>query len=160
MSQDQLTQQDPTTQHAAPGSGNETVEYPGRTADLDVQPDHGEETHRGTGRLTDRVVVITGGDSGIGRAVAIAFAREGADVLVTHLDAEEEDARETARRVTEAGRRAATLAVNLREESACRQVVDGPWRSSGASTCWSATPPTRCRRTSASTASPPSSSTG
>jgi hypothetical protein len=124
MSQDQFTQQDPTTQHAAPGSGNETVEHPGRTADLDVQPDHGEETYRGTGRLTDRVAVITGGDSGIGRAVAIAFAREGADVLITHLDAEQEDAQETARWVTEAGRRAVTLPVDLREESACRQVVD------------------------------------
>ncbi len=89
-----------------------------------MQPDHGEETYRGTGRLTDRVAVITGGDSGIGRAVAIAFAREGADVLITHLDAEQEDAQETARWVTEAGRRAVTLPVDLREESACRQVVD------------------------------------
>jgi NAD(P)-dependent dehydrogenase (short-subunit alcohol dehydrogenase family) len=124
MSKDQFTQQDPTEQHAAPGSGNETVEHPGRTADLDVQPDHGEETYRGTGRLTDRVAVVTGGDSGIGRAVAIAFAREGADVLITHLDAEEQDAKETARWVTEAGRRALTMAADLREESACRQVVD------------------------------------
>ena len=124
MSQDQFTQQDPTSQHATPGSGNETVEHPGRTADLDVQPDHGEQTYRGTGRLTDRAAVITGGDSGIGRAVAIAFAREGADVLITHLDAEKEDAEETVRWITEAGRRAAALSVDLREESACRQVVD------------------------------------
>ena len=124
MSQDQFTQQDPTSQHATPGSGNETVEHPGRTADLDVQPDHGEQTYRGTGRLTDRAAVITGGDSGIGRAVAIAFAREGADVLITHLDAEKEDAEETVRWITEAGRRAVALSVDLREESACRQVVD------------------------------------
>ena len=124
MSQDQFTQQDPTSQHATPGSGNETVEHPGRTADLDVQPDHGEQTYRGTGRLTDRAAVITGGDSGIGRAVAIAFAREGADVLITHLDAEKEDAEETVRWITEAGRRAVALPVDLREESACRQVVD------------------------------------
>jgi NAD(P)-dependent dehydrogenase (short-subunit alcohol dehydrogenase family) len=124
MSQDQFTQQDPTSQHAAPGSGNETIEHPGRTADMDVQPDHGEKSYRGTGRLTDRTAVITGGDSGIGRAVAIAFAREGADVLITHLDAEEEDAQETVRWITEAGRRAAALSVDLREESACQQVVD------------------------------------
>ena len=89
---DQFAQQDPTAQHAAPGSGDQTVEYPGRTADMDVRPDHGEETYRGSGRLQGKKAVITGGDSGIGRAVAIAFAREGADVLLTHLDAEKDDA--------------------------------------------------------------------
>ena len=79
---DQFAQQDPTAQHAAPGSGDQTVEYPGRTDDMDVRPDHGEETYRGSGRLQGKKAVITGGDSGIGRAVAIAFAREGADVLI------------------------------------------------------------------------------
>ena len=131
MSQDQTTQQDPTTQHGAPGSGDQTVEHPGRTGDLDVQPDHGEETYRGAGRLEGRKTVITGGDSGIGRAVAIAYAREGADVLITHLDAEEEDARETVRLVEEAGRKAVAVAVDLSEEAACAEVVDTAVREFG-----------------------------
>jgi hypothetical protein len=124
MAQDQFTQQDPTQQHAAPGSGEQTVEYPGRTADLDVRPDHGERTYRGTGRLVDKRTVVTGGDSGIGRAVAIAFAREGADVLLTHLESEKDDAAETAHWIREAGRSAVTMAVDLREEQACREVVE------------------------------------
>ncbi|WP_181784406.1 SDR family oxidoreductase [Pseudonocardia pini] len=124
MTQDQFTQQDPTEQHAAPGSGNRTVEHPGRTAEMDVRPDHGEETYRGTGRLEGKKTVVTGGDSGIGRAVAIAFAREGADVLITHLDAEKDDAAETARLVRDAGRTAVTLAVDLREQARCQEVVE------------------------------------
>jgi NAD(P)-dependent dehydrogenase (short-subunit alcohol dehydrogenase family) len=124
VSQDQFTQQDPTQQHAQPGSGSKPVEHPGRTAEMDVQPDHGEHTYRGTDRLKDRRAVITGGDSGIGRAVAIAFAREGADVLITHLPEEEQDAAETARWVTEAGRRAVTVPVDLRSDEACRSVVE------------------------------------
>ncbi len=131
MSQDQTTQQDPTTQHGAPGSGDETVEHPGRTGDLDVRPDHGEETYRGAGRLEGRKTIVTGGDSGIGRAVAIAYAREGADVLITHLDAEEEDARETVRLVEEAGRKAVAVAVDLREEAACTEVVETAVREFG-----------------------------
>jgi NAD(P)-dependent dehydrogenase (short-subunit alcohol dehydrogenase family) len=124
VTQDQFTQQDPTQQHDQPGSGARPVEHPGRTADMDVQPDHGEHTYRGTGRLRDKRAVITGGDSGIGRAVAIAFAREGADVLITHLPEEREDAEETARWVTEAGRRAVVAEVDLRTEEACRSVVE------------------------------------
>ena len=69
-----------------------------------MQPDHGEQTYRGSGRLEGKRTVDHGGDSGIGRAVAIAFAREGADVLITHLEAEKDDAEETARWVREAGR--------------------------------------------------------
>ena len=106
MTKDQFTQQDPTEQHAAPGSGDQTVEHPGRTGEMDVRPDHGEQSYRGTGRLEGKKAVITGGDSGIGRAVAIAFAREGADVLITYLEAEKDDAEETARWVREAGRSA------------------------------------------------------
>lgn len=124
VSQDQFTQQDPTEQHAAPGSGDRTVVYPGRTGDMDVQPDHGEHSYRGTGRLEGKKAIITGGDSGIGRAVAIAFAREGGDVLITCLESEQDDARETARWVVDAGRRAVTVASDLREEQHCREVID------------------------------------
>jgi len=128
---DQFTQQDPTEQHAAPGSGDQTIEHPGRTGDMDVRPDHGEQTYRGSGRLHGKKAVITGGDSGIGRAVAIAFAREGADVLVTYLDAEKEDADETARWVREAGRTAVTVAADLTEPGTCQEVVDRAVRELG-----------------------------
>ena len=131
MGQDQFTQQDPTEQHAAPGSGDRTVEHPGRTGELDVQPDHGEESYRGTGRLEGRKTVITGGDSGIGRAVAIAFAREGADVLLSYLEDEEEDARETARLVDETGRRAVLVPGDLQDEARCQAVVDRAVREFG-----------------------------
>jgi NAD(P)-dependent dehydrogenase (short-subunit alcohol dehydrogenase family) len=124
VGQDQFTQQDPTEQHAAPGSGHRTVEHPGRTEELDVKPDHGEETYRGSGRLEGKKSVITGGDSGIGRAVALAFAREGADVLISYLEDEEKDARETVRLVEEAGRRAVTVPGDLQDEAQCRSVVD------------------------------------
>jgi len=131
VGQDQFTQQDPTEQHAAPGSGDRTVEHPGRTGELDVQPDHGEESYRGTGRLEGRKTVITGGDSGIGRAVAIAFAREGADVLLSYLEDEEEDARETARLVDETGRRAVLVPGDLQDEARCQAVVDRAVREFG-----------------------------
>jgi NAD(P)-dependent dehydrogenase (short-subunit alcohol dehydrogenase family) len=124
VTQDQFTQQDPTEQHAQPGSGNQPIEHPGRTGEMDVRPDHGEETYRGSGRLEGKKAVITGGDSGIGRAVAIAFAREGADVVISYLESEEEDAQETVRWVTEAGRKAVTVPGDLREEARCRAVVD------------------------------------
>ncbi|HEY3953389.1 MAG TPA: SDR family NAD(P)-dependent oxidoreductase, partial [Streptosporangiaceae bacterium] len=80
-------------------------EPPGRTGEMNPRPDHGEESYRGSGRLEGKAAVITGADSGIGRAVAIAFAREGADVLISYLD-EHDDARETARWVEQAGRKA------------------------------------------------------
>ena len=86
MRQDQFTQQDPTKQHAAPGSGDTTVEYPGRTGAMDVRPDHGEHSYRGLGRLQGKKAVITGGDSGIGRAVIDRTVREFGqiDVLVSN----------------------------------------------------------------------------
>lgn len=124
MTRDQFTQQDPTEPHDAPGSGNHTVAYPGRTEELDLRPDHGERSYRGTGRLEGRKTVITGGDSGIGRAVAIAFAREGADVLITHLESEQADAEETARWVTEAGRKAVAMGIDLRQPEQCRDLVE------------------------------------
>ncbi|WP_051772489.1 SDR family oxidoreductase [Saccharothrix sp. NRRL B-16314] len=99
------------------------VRYPGLTDDVRPTPDHGEATYRGTGRLIDKKAVITGGDSGIGRAVALAFAREGADVLISYLEAEEKDARDTARLIEDAGRTAVTVPGDLVEESRCSDVV-------------------------------------
>ena len=124
MGQDQFSQQDPTQQHAQPGSGSETVRYPGRTEEMDVQPDHGEQTYRGIGRLEGKKAVITGGDSGIGRAVALTFAREGADLLISYLESEEQDAQKTVALVEEARRRAVTVPGDVREEAHCRHIVD------------------------------------
>jgi NAD(P)-dependent dehydrogenase (short-subunit alcohol dehydrogenase family) len=87
-------------------------------------PDHGENSYRGTGRLTGRKALITGGDSGIGRAAAIAYAREGADVAINYLPAEEPDAKEVARLIREAGRKAVTIPGDIRSESFCKQLVD------------------------------------
>jgi len=97
-------------------------EHPGVEGDLTPKADHGEESYRGSGRLTGRATIITGADSGIGRAVAIAFAREGADVLISYLS-EHEDARETARWVEEAGRRAVLVSGDLADAAHCREVV-------------------------------------
>jgi NAD(P)-dependent dehydrogenase (short-subunit alcohol dehydrogenase family) len=86
-------------------------------------PDHGEETYKGSGRLKDKKAVITGGDSGIGRAVAIAYAREGADVLIAYLD-EHDDAQETQRLIEQAGRRAVLVPGDIQDAAHCRKIID------------------------------------
>jgi NAD(P)-dependent dehydrogenase (short-subunit alcohol dehydrogenase family) len=91
---------------------------------MDPPPDHGEDSYEGSGLLRDRAALVTGGDSGIGRAVALAFAREGADVMFTYLPAEEKDADETARLVEDAGRRAVAVPCDIREEEQCRALVE------------------------------------
>ena len=96
---------------------------PGHTTEMDPRPDHGEESYRGSGRLTGKAAVITGADSGIGRAVAIAYAREGADVLISYLN-EDDDARDTAKWVEQAGRRAVVVPGDLTDPAHCRAVVD------------------------------------
>jgi NAD(P)-dependent dehydrogenase (short-subunit alcohol dehydrogenase family) len=96
---------------------------PGTTGAMHRIPDHGEHTYRGSGRLTGKAAVITGGDSGIGRAVAIAFAREGADVLIAYLS-EHDDAQDTAKLVEDAGRRAVLVAGDLADRAHCQSVVD------------------------------------
>ncbi len=95
---------------------------PGVESRLDPKADHGEDRYRGSGRLTDKVAIITGGDSGIGRAVALAYAREGADVLVSYLD-EHEDAAETRRLVEAAGRRCELVPGDIAEPAHCRAIV-------------------------------------
>lgn len=97
--------------------------WPGSTKDMQPQPDHGETSYKGSGKLTGKAAIITGGDSGIGRAVAIAYAREGADVLISYLD-EHEDAKETARLVEEAGRKAVLVSGDITELAQCQAVVD------------------------------------
>ena len=96
---------------------------PGETEQMAPAPDHGETTYKGHRRLTGRAAIITGGDSGIGRAVAIAFAREGADVLISYLS-EEDDARETARWVEEAGRTAVLVPGDIGEEAHCKALIE------------------------------------
>lgn len=102
------------TQHQQP---------PGRTNEMDPRPDHGEHTYRGSGQLAGKVALITGADSGIGRAVAIAFAREGADVVISYLS-ENDDAEETAKWVKEAGRRVLTIAGDIKSELHCKSLVE------------------------------------
>ncbi|GGZ05987.1 oxidoreductase [Streptomyces olivaceoviridis] len=114
----------PVTQHARPDFPSQDQPHPGWTGPMDPPPDHGEESYHGAGRLDGRKTVITGGDSGIGRAVAIAFAREGADVLFTYLADEEEDARETSRLVEDAGRKAVAVSCDIRDEDNCRSLID------------------------------------
>jgi len=97
---------------------------PGLTTEMSERPDHGEESYHGSGRLAGKRAVITGGDSGIGRAVAIAFAREGADVLISYLPEEETDAQDTARLIEKAGRRAVTVPGDIRDEAHCRAIVE------------------------------------
>jgi NAD(P)-dependent dehydrogenase (short-subunit alcohol dehydrogenase family) len=101
----------------------QTQEPPGTQSAMTPRPDCGEESYRGTGRLTGKSAIITGADSGIGRAVAIAYAREGADVLLSYLS-EEEDAQDTARLVREAGRTAVLVPGDISSAQQCRDVVD------------------------------------
>ncbi|CAB3799617.1 SDR family oxidoreductase [Pararobbsia alpina] len=110
------------TYPAPPFSEQQQNRQPGLTEPMDPQPDHGENTYMGSGRLAGKVALITGADSGIGRAVAIAYAREGADVAISYLD-EENDAMETARWVEKAGRRALLLAGDITDPTHCRDLV-------------------------------------
>jgi NAD(P)-dependent dehydrogenase (short-subunit alcohol dehydrogenase family) len=117
--------QDPKAQYPEPPFPKQHQEAPGTEEQLEPKADHGEDTYRGSGRLTDRVALITGADSGIGKAVAIAMAREGADVAISYLGGmEEPDAADTAAWVEKAGRRAIQLPGDIRDEEHCRSMVE------------------------------------
>src|SRR5918995_2651778 len=114
---------DPTTAHPTPPFPEQEQAPPGREADMRPLADHGQESYVGHGRLKDKVALITGADSGIGRAAAIAFAREGADVLCSYLE-EHDDAAETKRWVEEAGRRCVTVSGDIGQRDHCFALVD------------------------------------
>jgi hypothetical protein len=114
--------QDPKTAGAKPPYPQQRQSPPGRTDAMQPRPDHGEDSYRGSGRLAGRRAIITGGDSGIGRAVAIAFAREGADVLISYLD-EHDDAKQTAALVEQAGRKAVLVPGDIGEPAHCAEIV-------------------------------------
>jgi NAD(P)-dependent dehydrogenase (short-subunit alcohol dehydrogenase family) len=121
---DQTQKTDPTEQYDQPERTEQQIAHPGLTADMRSKPDHGEDSYRGSDRLAGKRAIITGGDSGIGRAVALAFAREGADVLISYLPEEQVDADETARLVEDAGRKVVQVPGDIREEALCQQIVD------------------------------------
>lgn len=124
MTDDHAAPRNPATSHPRPDFPEQHQPHPGWTEPMRPRPDHGEDTYRGSGQLTGRATVVTGGDSGIGRAVCLAYAREGADVMFTHLPEEEDEAQETARLVEDAGRSAVPVPCDLREEDQCRALVD------------------------------------
>ncbi len=107
-----------------PFPGDQQQPAPGLTSKMTPAPDHGEDSYVGKGLLTDRVALITGGDSGIGRAVAIAYAREGADVALSYLPVEQGDAEDTARWIERAGRRALLLPGDIQDEAHCHAMVE------------------------------------
>lgn len=120
---DRFTMQDPRHQYPAPPFAPQTQSPPGLVSKMEPKPDHGEESYAGFGRLLGRKALITGGDSGIGRAVAIAFAREGADVAINFLPSEIEDANEVIAYIDQAGTKAIALPGDISNETTCNAVV-------------------------------------
>ena len=118
----QPTRPNPADAHPRPPYAEPTQAYPGHESEMQLRPDYGAQSYRGSGRLTGKKALITGGDSGIGRAVAVAFAREGADVLISYLD-EEQDAQETARVVQDTGRTCLAVPGDISEEAHCHKLV-------------------------------------
>lgn len=115
---------DPTTKYPKPPFREQSQPWPGLASRMEPRPDHGEESYKGSGRLAGRKALITGGDSGMGRAAAIAYAREGADVAINYLPEEEPDAREVLDLIRAEGRTAVAIPGDLRDESFCKQMVD------------------------------------
>lgn len=119
-----LPLEDPSTKYPRPPFIHQNQPWPALSGKMDPRPDHGETSYRGSGRLAGRKALITGGDSGMGRAAAIAYAREGADVAINYLPQEEPDAREVVELIKKAGRKAVAIPGDIREESFCKKLVD------------------------------------
>src|SRR6195952_535075 len=122
---------DPRDKYPKPPFAKQQQDWPGLASKMNPRPDHGETSYVGSGRLAGRKALITGGDSGMGRAAAIAYAREGADVAINYLPAEEPDAREVVALIREAGRKAVAIPGDLRDEGFCRRLVEEAVRGLG-----------------------------
>lgn len=122
MAAQELT--DPTSKYPRPPYKKQSQPWPGLASKMDPRPDHGEQSYRGFGRLAGRKALITGGDSGMGRAAAIAYAREGADVAINYFPTEEPDAQEVIALIKAEGRVALAIPGDLREEKFCQQLVE------------------------------------
>jgi len=118
-----LADPNPVTRYPKPPFAKQTQPWPGLARDMQPRPDHGETSYRGNGRLAGRKALITGGDSGMGRAAAIAYAREGADVAINYFPTEEPDAREVIQLIQQAGRKGVAIPGDLRDEGFCRRLV-------------------------------------
>jgi len=121
---DRLTLQDPREQYPKPPFPEQPQPAPGLAVRMEPQPDHGETSYSGSGKLAGRKALVTGGDSGIGRATAIAYAREGADVAISYLPDEEKDAAEVVALIEAEGRKALALPGDITDEAWCRELVD------------------------------------
>lgn len=124
MKGNQYTMQDPTTQYEGPKFPSQEQPEPGLAQEMSPKPDHGEESYEGSGRLKGRKALVTGGDSGIGRATAIAFAREGADVVLNYLPEEEADAKEVIGLLQKTGQKVVACPGDISDENFCKQLVD------------------------------------
>ena len=127
----QHTMQDPVKQYPVMDIPEQRQDEPGLDVKLEPKADHGEKTYKGSGRLEGRRALITGGDSGIGRAIAIAYAREGADVAINYLSSEEEDAKETIKWIEKAGRKAVAIPGDISKKEFCTELVEAAAKALG-----------------------------
>ncbi|WP_304611132.1 SDR family oxidoreductase [Microvirga sp. ACRRW] len=126
-----VAMEDPTTKHPKPPFRSQSQPWPGLAGQMDPRPDHGETSYKGSGRLQGRKALITGGDSGMGRAAAIAYAREGADVAISYYPSEEPDAQEVIALIEKEGRKAVALPGDIRDEALCQSIVADAVRELG-----------------------------